>query len=681
MRGVGKDTDDAGNKIRKLGGDADSANGPLSKLDNIARKFATSVLDGAKNAAKLGIQVGAIASTALTIAPYVAKAGVEVYKFGAAAVQASPMLLAFAAGGLLVKETFTRIGPEILRSFNPVVEMLTNAGNHASVLASRGIPELASGFAKANFPAVSDGMNRIASATNGVISRFLEWGKSAAGVEAIRNLTYSTGLSMEVLGPHVSRVAESFGNMIGRIAGVSMAAGTNGLSGVLDRLAGWMDKVNAMTVSAGLQTMKNDFEAIWHAIERVIEVTKTIITFWHEHRQAILMVQDALSVLAIMFGGPVIAVGAAVGLIIRHWDDLKAAKAGLQAEMATPLAVGFMDNLKSASESVVPAIVGAWNTIWTAIGPRLIEIWDKIKNQLIPAFGEFVAAIAPVVSMMIDVLGPVVAAVFGSILNIISGVISLITGILQVFTGLLTGNWSKVWEGIKNITSGALEALWNLFMLWIGGRITMIFRGLSALFGVEMANAGRAVIGAALDWIGQLVGHVGGLPGRILGALGNLGSLLYQAGRNVIQGLINGIMAMVGAVGSAIGSVASKIRNALPFSPAKEGPLSGMGSPDIAGAKIPAMIAAGMIKGVPQVLGAAYQLAGAAGMSVPAQGSLLDAGAMAYAGAGGAGAGRGGGIPPIVLQGDGSRLVDFLLEMIRKAVSDRGGDVQGTLGR
>jgi predicted small secreted protein len=676
MKGVGKDTSDAGDKIRKLGGDADSANGPLSKLDNIAKKFASSVLDGAKNTARLAVQVGAVASTAATLAPYVAKGAVEVYQFGVAAVQASPMLLAFAAAGLFIKTTFTRIGPEILRGFNPILEMLTEAGNRASKLAGRNLPELSAGFAKANFPAISEGMNSIAIATNSVIDRFLTWGKSAAGVEAIKNLTYATGTATLGLSMHVSRLAESFGNMIGRIAGVSLAAGESGLAGVFDHLSMWMDKVNAVTVSAGLKTMKDDFTAIWHAVERVIEVTKTVIAFWHEHRQAIILVQDALSVLAIMFGGPVIAVGAAVGLIIRHWDELKAAKASLSQAMADPIAVGFMDNMKTATEAVVPALVGAWNTIWTAIGPRLTEIWNKIKNQLIPAFGEFIAAIAPVVSFLVGVLGPVVAAVFGSILNIISGVISIITGILQVFTGVLTGDWSKVWEGIKNITSGALSALWNLFMLWIGGRITMIFRGLSALLGVEMANAGRAVIGAALDWLGQLIGHVGGLPGRILSALGNLGSLLYQAGRNVIQGLINGIMAMVGAVGSAIGSVASKIRNSLPFSPAKEGPLSGMGSPDLAGAKIPSMIAAGMIKGVPQVLGAAYQLAGAAGMSGLSQGSLVGAGSMAYAGAG-----AGGALPPIVLQGDGSRLVDFLLEMIRKAVSDRGGDVQGTLGR
>jgi TP901 family phage tail tape measure protein len=56
--------------------------------------------------------------------------------------------------------------------------------------------------------------------------------------------------------------------------------------------------------------------------------------------------------------------------------------------------------------------------------------------------------------------------------------------------------------------------------------------------------------------------------------LKNLPKLLRKVGEQTIQGFIDGIKAKIGAVGNAIKGVAQKIRDYLPFSPAKEGPLS-----------------------------------------------------------------------------------------------------------
>jgi len=655
FRGVGKDADDAGRKISGFGKDADSSSGGVSKLDKFVHSLSGKLGELASSAGKGVSLIGAVGSIALTAAPYLIKAASAVGQVVSASVAAAPALLAFGAAGLFVKDTFVRIGPAVLRSLNPIPDMLTRAGLAASVLATRNLPQLASGFAKANFPAVSDGMNRIASATNGVIDRFLTWGKSTAGVEAIRNLTYSTGLAMEVLGPHVSRVAESFGNMIGRIAGVSLAAGESGLAGVLDRLSGWFDRVNAVTVSTGLATLKTDYLAVRDAIADTVEWVKKAVDFWNQHRTAIALAQDAMALVAIaagvMSGNLLAVVGGTAALIIHHWSDIQAAGQGLATFFATPSGTGFLDSLRSATDVFVPSVQRAWQAIWSAVSPVLTEIWGKIQNQLIPALGAFIAAMAPVYSFMVDILGPVVASVWRGIAQVISGVVSVISGILNVFAALLTGNWSRLWQGVVQIASGAGEIVKGV---------------LSGAFGALVAIVG--------GYIGALLGVVGSIPGRILGALGNLAGLLYQAGRNVIQGLINGIMAMVGAVGSAIGSVASKIRASLPFSPAKEGPLSGSGSPHIAGAKISSMIASGMIQGVPNVTGAAYQLAGAAGLSMPAQGSLI--------GLGGAGsAGPQTVVVRLDLRGDDTREAQRAIEIIRKAVSDRGGNVQDALGR
>jgi hypothetical protein len=94
--------------------------------------------------------------------------------------------------------------------------------------------------------------------------------------------------------------------------------------------------------------------------------------------------------------------------------------------------------------------------------------------------------------------------------------------------------------------------------------------------------------------VSGVIHFVSGLPGKIKGFFAGAAGWLVQAGKNIIEGLIHGIESMVGAVGSAISHIASTIRSFLPFSPAKQGPLSGQGSPDISGRRIVEMLAHGM---------------------------------------------------------------------------------------
>jgi hypothetical protein len=85
----------------------------------------------------------------------------------------------------------------------------------------------------------------------------------------------------------------------------------------------------------------------------------------------------------------------------------------------------------------------------------------------------------------------------------------------------------------------------------------------------------------------------------ILAALGDVGHMLWNAGVSIIKGLIGGITSMVGGIGHAIGSIASTIKSFLPFSPAKQGPLSGKGDPYYSGLSIGKKLAAGITASIP----------------------------------------------------------------------------------
>lgn len=122
---------------------------------------------------------------------------------------------------------------------------------------------------------------------------------------------------------------------------------------------------------------------------------------------------------------------------------------------------------------------------------------------------------------------------------------------------------------------------------------------------------------AVKDKFWEFVGWISGFGGWVLNAIGDVGHLLYDAGAKIVGGLISGIKNEIGGVGNAIGGVVGKIRDFLPFSPAKEGPLSGLGSPELAGQKISDMLAVGMESEISRVKQAAYNVTSNINLAAP----------------------------------------------------------------
>lgn len=243
----------------------------------------------------------------------------------------------------------------------------------------------------------------------------------------------------------------------------------------------------------------------------------------------------------------------------------------------------------------------------------------------------------------------------------------------KTFRKIVTAAVQGVWKAIKvafNAVKAVVIAVFRFVVRFIQAQINAAIAVLKLIRrGVQfVVNAFGRMRAAVVARVTAVISFVRSIPRRIRSALGNLGRLLFSAGRNVIQGLINGIRSMLGAVGSAASSIASKIRGFLPFSPAKEGPLSGRGNPQRSGATIPQMLAAGMLSGTGMVADAAdamlsaADLGGGFGIGTPrgVRGGTRDA-------------------PVVRIVVDGAD--DDMKRMIRKMVRvDGHGDVQVAFG-
>lgn len=149
-----------------------------------------------------------------------------------------------------------------------------------------------------------------------------------------------------------------------------------------------------------------------------------------------------------------------------------------------------------------------------------------------------------------------------------------------------------VWLGgyIMNFVNGVIDAF--------GAFFTWLVEGLGNVIGWLITKLLEGVASVAIwikDRVEDVVNFFKSIPDRIVDAIGTLEDTLFGRGQNLIKGLINGIISMSGPLGAVIGHMLQeRVKNQLPASPAKDGPLSGKGDPLYGGQEIAKRLADGI---------------------------------------------------------------------------------------
>lgn len=357
-----------------------------------------------------------------------------------------------------------------------------------------------------------------------------------------------------------------------------------------------------------------------------------------------------------------------------------------------PVATRVFNGISAALDGVTRAV-----TVFQAGGlDGLVNMFGGAESGV----GQFVAAVRSGVQTVQGLWRR-----FGDeITGAVQGFVRLITqsfrsgfqfwkGIWDVFAGIFTGDWSRVWQGLRRVVTAVLRQIGNIFrnggaVIVNIGRIAMqllgqaisgalggivgwfralpgrIVSGLASLAG-RLGTAGRTGLrglwdGAQAVW-GNVIDWVRGLPDRIVTGLGSLGRLLYDAGRAIMEGLKEGIEDALGGVLDVVSGIGDRIASL-------KGPL-----PKDRRLLIPAGLAimAGLEEGL---------RTGWAGPERFLRGVApsMD-GTFAVAGAAGPGRvpGSAGGARVVI---DFTGLSDDLVRHLRKRIRTEGGNVQTVLG-
>jgi len=313
----------------------------------------------------------------------------------------------------------------------------------------------------------------------------------------------------------------------------------------------------------------------------------------------------------------------------------------------TSIIMPVFNALRTAVGAVVAVFQWLWNTfspVFAAIGNLMWTIWSGIISIVFDLIKVGFAVIWGVIQvwwtgfkMVLNALGAVFTWLWGVISPVFAAIGAVFVWLWNVAKMAIDGvgmTFAWLWGVVSpviSMISSALSWLWgvivtifNAVVMFVRSAITQIVTAANGVTAFVNAISGhfQAVVNSVREKIGAVTDFVRGLPGRIIAAVGNLGSLLYNAGQNVINGLIDGIASRIGALRDKMASAAQSIRDHLPFSPARIGPLSGRGDPTLSGGKIMTMIAGGMDSKIPEILSSIGSIAGAISTGLATSGSM-----------------------------------------------------------
>ena len=272
-----------------------------------------------------------------------------------------------------------------------------------------------------------------------------------------------------------------------------------------------------------------------------------------------------------------------------------------------PEAMAFV---QEKAEEVWPVL----RDMFTEISRVVEENWPQIRDTVV----EVMDAVSEAISAAVELVGTLwerfgddwlkgIEGAIGPLLQVISGAVNVISGIIKAWSAIFKGDWSAVWDAVKQVWGGALDVLvgllragWNFIVgivrvggelfgqVWAGiwdgikakaseiwdglvawftegvGRFMFPFATLLSWLPVEWGNVWNAVWSLLSFVWDQITGRVGFAVEYLSTTIGTALGVIRD-NWNTVWGAISAVTALVwgaisGHIGRAIEGVKSAVR-------------------------------------------------------------------------------------------------------------------------
>lgn len=357
-----------------------------------------------------------------------------------------------------------------------------------------GIGSAAGGVGRAfgqmfNGTKISGAFSKIGGVAGGVFSKLF----SGVGGVATRAFTGVAGTITNVLGKAGTAVAAGplgkIGSVIGKGFGKmgTLIAPLQKLGGaILGPFSGILGKVLPVVgvislIVAAVQILRDNLDKVREVVERVFG--KAGLDVFNGIVDAITNIGDTIrniftdgnlggarQFLINLFGEEATGViDGAITILQTVWNILS----------------GFIEfvnaYVRPIVEQIFSFIVG---TVLPQIAQAFAE-WAPTIASILQGLAEVVSTIATAIMAVIQFLMPTIQSIIGvaleTIKGVVSGALTAIKGLVDVFAGIFTGDWTRVWEGVKSIFSGVWNSLKSIASGVLNGIIGLVNGVISGL--------------------------------------------------------------------------------------------------------------------------------------------------------------------------------------------------------
>ncbi|WP_242255021.1 tail length tape measure protein [Bacillus cereus group sp. BfR-BA-01379] len=316
------------------------------------------------------------------------------------------------------------------------------------------------------------------------------------------------------------------------------------------------------------------------------ENTRAIISFGETVRGVIETIKQVFSGFAVFMQG-------IFALFAGDEENGTALLKSLGMNQATITTV--VNTVSSIKQAISEFLSGIWSFM-NEIGNQIAQFWLENGSQIKQAFSdcwsvasEIIKSVMPIIVTVFQFAWPIIKEIvigtLEAIRDFIQGILKVILGIVKVFSSLFTGDWAGVWEGVKEIWFGALEAIWGYLQLWGAGRVLKwlgkfgddigrlfgkfwgdikkiwndALADLYVFFGSKLETITRlaqswggmfknffvgiwdAIIGGIQSKMNSVVSAIGWVLGQAVNTVQRFVSYFFTIGQQMISGLMNGI--------------------------------------------------------------------------------------------------------------------------------------------
>ncbi|MFC0188492.1 phage tail tape measure protein [Fictibacillus aquaticus] len=154
--------------------------------------------------------------------------------------------------------------------------------------------------------------------------------------------------------------------------------------------------------------------------------------------------------------------------------------------------IKFFMKIKDVVQNMIPVWLTVFNgiksivvQILSYVSPYIMSIigsitkwWKENGSELLANVQTVWKGIFAVIQFFMPLIKFIIGSVFSAIKGTIMGALKFIGGLFKFFAGLFTGDFGKMWQGIKEMFVGAIQFIWNFMQLLFFGKILSIFKNL-----------------------------------------------------------------------------------------------------------------------------------------------------------------------------------------------------------